>query len=115
MIPPAANEIPTKMMYFIYNYNNYPIIDEEDILLKIAKFHIEFEHIHPFEDGNGRTGRLLINYELLKNNLPAIVIPIEEREKYFGYIANYGEDGLKELLANLISIERKRIEKFKNM
>ena len=52
----------------------------------IEKDHIEFERIHPFEDGNGRTGRLLINYELLKNNLPPVVISKEDRVKYFEFL-----------------------------
>lgn len=49
-----------KMLYFIDNYNNYPINDKNDMPLKITKFHIEFEHIHSFEDGYGITGRILI-------------------------------------------------------
>ena len=52
-IPPAPEKIPNLMNYFIYNYNN----SEEEIFAKIAKYHIDFEKIHPFEDGNGRTGR----------------------------------------------------------
>ena len=114
-IPPNANQIPMKMLYFIDNYNRYPLQSEDDVFYKIAKFHIEFEHIHPFEDGNGRTGRLLINYEMLKNNLVPIVIPIDRRQEYFGFISNYDEEGLKNLLKELSSIEKDRIEKFKNM
>lgn len=69
------------MKHFFYNYNN----DEQDIFTKIAKYHIEFESIHPFENGNGRTGRLLINYEFLKNNdsadLAEWLKELSEREK----------------------------------
>jgi len=114
-IPPDANEIPNKMLYLIDNYNHAPIDSKEDLLCKIARFHIEFEHIHPFEDGNGRTGRLLINYELLKNGLPPIVIPTEKRGIYFDYIATYNEEQLKQMFSELLEFEMKRIEKFKDM
>ena len=72
-------------MYFVYNYNHD---NNSDIFNKIAYYHLEFESIHPFEDGNGRTGRILLNYELLKNNLPPIVIPKDERGKYFELLRN---------------------------
>ena len=89
-ISPEPEKIPNLMNYFVYNYNN----DEQDIFTKIAKYHIEFEKIHPFEDGNGRTGRLLINYELLKNDLPPIVISKEDRVKYFEFLRNNDYIGL---------------------
>jgi len=114
-IPPKSSEVPIKMMYFIDNYNHFPIQSEEDIFKKLAYFHIEFEHIHPFEDGNGRTGRLLINYELLKNNLPPIVIPIDKRDDYFQYIANYDEESLARMIKELVQYELERIQEFKNM
>ena len=53
------------MNYFVFNYNH----DEQYVFIKIAKYHIEFEKIHSFEDGNGRTGKLLLNYKLLKKQL----------------------------------------------
>ena len=109
-IPPKSSEVPIKMMYFIDNYNNFPIQSKEDIFKKIAYFHID-----PFEDGNGRTGRLLINYELLKNNLPPIVIPIDKRDAYFQYIANYDEESFVYMIKDLMQYELERIQEFKNM
>ena len=114
-IPPKSSEVPIKMMYFIDNYNHFLIQSKEDIFKKIAYFHIEFEHIHPYEDGNGRTGRLLINYELLKNNLPPIVIPIDKRDAYFQCIANYDEESLVYMIKELMQYELERIQEFKNM
>ena len=97
------------MNYFVYNYNN----DEQDIFTKIARYHIEFEKIHPFEDGNGRTGRLLINYELIRNNISPVVITKEDRVKYFEFIRNNDGVGLAEWLKELSNNEKERIEKFK--
>lgn len=107
-IPPEPEKIPNLMNYYIYNYNN----DEQDIYTKIAKYHIEFEKIHPFEDGNGRTGRLLLNYELLKNNLPPVVIAKEDRVKYFEFIKNDDIIGLAGWLKELSTKEKERMEKF---
>lgn len=107
-IPPTPEKIPNLMNYFIYNYNH----DEEDIFTKIAIYHIEFERIHPFEDGNGRTGRLLLNYELLKNNISPVVINKEERIKYFEFLRNKDSLGLAEWLRNLSAEEKERMEKF---
>ncbi len=108
-IPPEPEKVPNlMMMYYIYNYNQ----DEQDIFTKIAKYHIDFEKIHPFEDGNGRTGRLLINYELLKNDLPPVVIAKEDRVKYFEFLRNNDSNGLAEWLKELSTREEERMEKF---
>ena len=108
-VPPSPEKIPNLMNYFIYNYNN----DTDDTYTKIAKYHIEFEKIHPFEDGNGRTGRLLINYELIKNNLPPVVITKDDRVKYFELIRNNDIINLAEWFKELSNYEFDRIEKFK--
>ena len=62
---------------------------KEDIVTKLARFHIEFENIHPFIDGNGRTGRLLINLELMKAGYPPIDIKFSDRLKYYEAFDEY--------------------------
>lgn len=52
-------------------------------MTKIARFHIEFESIHPFIDGNGRTGRLIVNMELMKAGYPPIDIKFTDRKAYY--------------------------------
>ncbi|MCR5652369.1 MAG: Fic family protein [Ruminococcus sp.] len=58
-------------------------IANEKALTAAAYFHAKFENIHPFADGNGRTGRLLMNYFLVLHNHPPIVIHEEDRREYF--------------------------------
>ncbi|HMO55754.1 MAG TPA: Fic family protein [Roseiflexaceae bacterium] len=50
---------------------------------RAARLHADFVKIHPFVDGNGRTARLLMNLELLKAGFPAVVLPIEQRLRYY--------------------------------
>ncbi|MEG2814201.1 MAG: Fic family protein [Oscillospiraceae bacterium] len=108
-IPPAPNVLNQTMMYFVHNYNNTKY---QSIYEKIAVNHIELEKIHPFNDGNGRTGRLIVNLELLKNNLPPIVIPKEDRTLYFKLISNGNSDELSKYFKILSEKELKRIALF---
>jgi len=56
---------------------------------KIAKFHLDFETIHPFNDGNGRIGRVLMNYQLLHLGFPTIIIRNKEKKEYYKAFNDY--------------------------
>jgi Fic family protein len=80
-IPPKHYEIGDSMQKLILEYQNewkayHPVI-------RATLIHGEFVKIHPFIDGNGRTSRLLLNFELMKNGYPPIIIKKEERARYY--------------------------------
>ena len=74
--PAFVNDLMYKL---VENYNQ----SERELIEKIAYFHNEFESIHPFCDGNGRIGRVLINQQLMNSGLPPIMIPA--KNKYLEY------------------------------
>ena len=62
-------------------------------LLLAAVVHNQFEHIHPFQDGNGRVGRLLLNYILLKHNYPPVNIKLKARARYYKALRQFDKTG----------------------
>ena len=79
----------------------------EHIVTRLARFHIEFEGIHPFIDGNGRTGRLLVNLELMKAGFPPIDIKFTDRMTYYNSFDAYHVNGdlsaMEKLFASYIN------------
>lgn len=63
-------------------------------LVLTAIFHEKFERIHPFYDGNGRTGRMLVNLILIKNNLPPLIIENKKRKEYYKVLSFGHKAGL---------------------
>ncbi|WP_432785393.1 hypothetical protein AAEX37_02234 [Oligella sp. MSHR50489EDL] len=77
--PPQPYLIAPEMERIIEDYHN----SDEHTIEKIAKFHAKFEAIHPFIEGNGRTGRLVMNMELMKNDYPLAIIKGDEKDIYY--------------------------------
>jgi Fic family protein len=67
--------------------------DSEHILDRIMLFHLAFEHIHPFLDGNGRVGRALLNFQLKSAGYPPIIIRNKEKKDYYKALQEYDAKG----------------------
>lgn len=91
--------IEPKLQELLKWYSN----DKKDFITKLARFHIEFEAIHPFIDGNGRTGRLLVNLELMKLGYPPIDIKFIDRMAYYSAFDSYHVKGNLKPMINLFS------------
>ena len=88
---------------------------EEEKLESILDTHIQFERIHPFSDGNGRTGRIVMNYSLLQQGFPPLIIEKETKAQYIEFLGNQDVDGFVQFGKALLDKEQKRMKAFRNM
>ncbi|MCI8658561.1 MAG: Fic family protein [Oscillospiraceae bacterium] len=82
-------DVPEELAELIAELND---VEPRQALTAAAYFHAKFENIHPFADGNGRTGRLLMNYLLLLWDHPPIIIHEEDRRAYYDALEKFDED-----------------------
>ena len=79
--PPPPYQLKSKMEGLISWYRN--VGSKLHTVERAAKLHTDFVNIHPFVDGNGRTARLLLNFELMKEGYPPAIIRTEDRRDYY--------------------------------
>ncbi|AVL71164.1 hypothetical protein CEQ07_06865 [Oligella urethralis] len=90
--------ISSRLDNIIQTYNQNKL--EHGVVYAVSRFHADFEEIHPFIDGNGRTGRLIMNLELLKAGYPITIIEKDDRPEYYESleIAQTGDRDIQPLL-----------------
>lgn len=99
-IAPAPEHIELMISALLSDYSS----DLESYFLdKIAKFHLEFETIHPFNDGNGRIGRVLINYQLMRLGLVPIIIRDKEKATYYQSFRDFSDKKNTKIMEKVIS------------
>jgi len=100
-IAPAPEHVEQMIENIVRQYNS----DLSDYFLdKIAKFHLDFEHTHPFIDGNGRIGRVLVCFQLQRLGFPVITIRDREKSEYYKSFGEYRANKKTKTMEKIISL-----------
>lgn len=98
-IAPAPEKVPGLLEEML---SEYYAASHESIVKRIAKLHLAFEHTHPFIDGNGRIGRVLNNYLLIREGFVSINIKFIDRKKYYGAFKEFDEKGMTKIMEEIV-------------
>ena len=93
-------------------------IENDDVFEAISRFHLRFENIHPFIDGNGRVGRLLINLMLIHAGFLPVNVKVADKGKYYRAFRQYDIDtskGIQELYSLITKCEYDELTRFIGM
>lgn len=108
--PPAGNEMYIQIKGFYEELNNKSDLNPIEIA---AWTHAEFVRVHPFIDGNGRTSRLLMNYQLLSYGFLPVSIDKETRLEYYNCLEEFAVNGNLQPFADLIAdLEEKHLDEY---
>ncbi len=100
-IAPAPEHVERMLKEALIEYSSDHISYFVD---KISKFHLQFETIHPFLDGNGRIGRLLINYQLYALGFPGIIIRDKEKQIYYQSFNEFRNKKQPKIMEKIVSL-----------
>lgn len=96
--PPQPYLVPVQMERLVADLSK----NNRHIIEVAALFHLNFEGIHPFIDGNGRTGRLILNLMLMQAGYPPIDVKFVDRRKYYDCFDSYYKDGDASPMVNMV-------------
>jgi Fic family protein len=97
--PPQPYLVPVLMERLVANLFR----DKRHTIEKASLFHLDFERIHPFIDGNGRTGRLILNLMLMQAGYPPIDVKFADRRKYYACFDSYYRDNDASPMVNMVA------------
>ncbi|MHB1406913.1 MAG: Fic family protein [Desulfitobacteriaceae bacterium] len=97
--PPQPYLVPMQMEQLVAEFSKTKLHPIESAAL----FHLKFEGIHPFIDGNGRTGRLLLNLILMQNGYPPINVKFADRKRYYNCFDAYYKDNDPDQMIQMIA------------
>lgn len=109
-IPPEASYVPQLLSEMLYRDRTESFAN--NIYERVAAMHISFERIHPFSDGNGRTGRALITKELLREGYAPVVVTVDNKAEYIDLLAKQAVSSLASFICKLSEKEEERMKQF---